>query len=256
MGVEQGRIRLKGLFAFGSVALAIGYLVPTVGVASGPATPVAATFAVPAGLAVTQAAYGSRPSRLRDEARIYDGRVVSFSERLRTAVVAIPFRVRQVADPNLPLGVTVVDAAGTEGALTQVFAESLADGAVLDSEPVSQVTSQPSDRVLRVGSAAVPLPLLLPADPTLADAQAIAGSATSYCLTGRTATGTQAGPGSIAVDPTVIKLGSRLYVPGYGYGLAVDTGGAIKGTLIDVWLTCDAAIQWGRRQLTIYVLAG
>jgi len=84
----------------------------------------------------------------------------------------------------------------------------------------------------------------------------IPGSATSYCLTGRTATGTQAGPGSIAVDPTVIKLGSRLYVPGYGYGLAVDTGGAIKGTLIDVWLTCDEAIQWGRRQLTIYVLAG
>ena len=54
----------------------------------------------------------------------------------------------------------------------------------------------------------------------------------------------------------MIKLGSRLYVPGYGYGTAVDTGGAIKGTLIDVWLTCDAALQWGRRQLTIYVLAG
>ena len=85
--------------------------------------------------------------------------------------------------------------------------------------------------------------------------QAIAGSATSYCLTGHTATGTNAGPGSIAVDPTVIKLGSHLYVPGYGYGYAVDTGGAIKGTLIDVWLTCDAAIQWGRRQVTIYVLA-
>jgi 3D (Asp-Asp-Asp) domain-containing protein len=44
-------------------------------------------------------------------------------------------------------------------------------------------------------------------------------------------------------------------VPGYGYGYAVDTGGAIKGTLIDVWLTCDAAIQWGRRSVTIYVLA-
>ena len=156
MGVEQGRIRLKGLFAFGSVALAIGYLVPTVGVASGPATPVATILGAPA--AVGPAAFSTRPSRLREESRIYDGRVVSFSERLRTAVVAIPFRVRQVADPNLPLGVTVVDAPGTEGALTQVFAESLADGVVLLSEPVSQMTSQPSDRVLRVGSAAAPLP--------------------------------------------------------------------------------------------------
>ena len=53
----------------------------------------------------------------------------------------------------------------------------------------------------------------------------------------------------------MIKLGSHLYVPGYGYGYAVDTGGAIKGTLIDVWLTCDAAIKWGRRAVTIYVLA-
>ena len=256
MGVEKGRIRLKGLFAFGSVALAIGYLVPTVGVASGPATPVATILGAPA--AVGPAAFSTRPSRLREESRIYDGRVVNFSERVRAATTAIPFQVRQVSDPKLQLGVTVVDAPGSDGVVTQLFAESLADGVVVLSEPAGATTSQPSDRVLRVGSAALPLPLPLPlpADPTVGYAQAIAGSATSYCLTGRTATGTQAGPGSIAVDPTVIKLGSRLYVPGYGYGTAVDTGGAIKGTLIDVWLTCDAAIQWGRRQLTIYVLAG
>ena len=84
--------------------------------------------------------------------------------------------------------------------------------------------------------------------------QLIQGTATSYCLTGRTATGTQAGPGSIAVDPTVIRLGSHLYVTGYGYGWAVDTGSAIKGTLIDVWYPCDQAIKWGRRAVTIYVL--
>ena len=251
MGFEQGRIRLKGLFAFGSVALAIGYLVPTVGVASGPATPVATILGAPA---AAGADFSARPSRLREESRIYDGRVVSFAERLSTVETAIPFQVRQISDPKLSLGVTVVDAAGGDGMLTQFFAESLVDGIVVGSEPAGETSRQPSDRVLRVGTAAAPPPL--PADPTLAYLQAIAGSATSYCLTGRTATGTQAGPGSIAVDPTVIKLGSHLYVPGYGYGTAVDTGGAIKGTLIDVWLTCDAAIQWGRRQLTIYVLAG
>ena len=252
MGVEQGRIRLKGLFAFGSVALAIGYLLPVVGVASGPATPVATILGAPA--VVGPEAFGTRPSRLREESRIYDGRVVSFSNRLRSAATAIPFAVRQVGDPGLQLGVTVIDSPGSDGVLTQFFAESLADGAVIDSEPAGQTTSPPGDRVLRVGTAPAPPPP--PADPTTAYQQAIAGSATSYCLTGRTATGTQAGPGSIAVDPTVIKLGSHLYVPGYGYGTAVDTGGAIRGTLIDVWLTCDAALQWGRRQLTIYVLAG
>jgi 3D (Asp-Asp-Asp) domain-containing protein len=96
-----------------------------------------------------------------------------------------------------------------------------------------------------------------PASPAsgLVYSQAIQGTATSYCLTGTTATGTQAGPGAIAVDPTVIKLGSHLYVTGYGYGWAVDTGSAIKGTLIDVWYPCTQAIQWGRRAVTIYVLA-
>ena len=106
----------------------------------------------------------------------------------------------------------------------------------------------PQDRVVRVGTKAVVT------DAGFAYTQAIQGSATSYCLTGSTAMGTNAGPGSIAVDPSVIRLGSHLYVSGYGYGWAVDTGSAIKGTLVDVWYTCDQAIQWGRRPVTIYVL--
>jgi 3D (Asp-Asp-Asp) domain-containing protein len=168
--------------------------------------------------------------------------------------MALPFASRQVTDTALTLGTTIVDAAGGMGAHSQVFEDLLVDGVLVDTTLLADSTVQPADRVVRVGSKVLP-PEPLPFDPTVNYQQAIAGSATSYCLTGRTATGTLAGPGSIAVDPTVIKLGTHLYVPGYGYGYAVDTGSAIKGTLIDVWLTCDAAIQWGRRQLTIYVLA-
>jgi len=116
---------------------------------------------------------------------------------------------------------------------------------------------RPAPLAAPVVAAAAPAPAPAPAPdgvPTANIRQVIQGSATSYCLTGHTATGTNAGPGSIAVDPTVIPLGSHLYVTGYGYGWAVDTGGAIKGTLIDVWYTCDAAIRWGRRAVTIYVL--
>jgi 3D (Asp-Asp-Asp) domain-containing protein len=61
--------------------------------------------------------------------------------------------------------------------------------------------------------------------------------------------------GVIAVDPRVIPLGTRLYVPGYGYGLAADTGGAIKGAHVDVCFDhepqCD---DWGRRTLTITII--
>ena len=78
--------------------------------------------------------------------------------------------------------------------------------------------------------------------------------ATAYCLTGITATGTQAGRGSIAVDPRVIPLGSKLRIEGYGEGVAVDTGGAINGHIIDVWLPCDKATQWGRRNIKVEIL--
>jgi 3D (Asp-Asp-Asp) domain-containing protein len=71
----------------------------------------------------------------------------------------------------------------------------------------------------------------------------------------RTATGDQAGYGIIAVDPRVIPLGTKLYVPGYGFGVAADTGGAIKGNRIDLcYNTGDEAIQWGRRDVTITIV--
>jgi 3D (Asp-Asp-Asp) domain-containing protein len=196
-----------------------------------------------------------RPLRYGDDLSVYQGRVVAFSQQRRTLSVSIPFSTRQVADAGLPAGTTVVEAAGVVGGQSQVFEDQLVDGVVVDSTLLQEAATPPAERVVRIGTQVVAQALPPPPDPTLNYVQAIAGSATSYCLTGHTATGTLAGPGAIAVDPTVIKLGSHLYVPGYGYGYAVDTGGVIKGTLIDVWLTCDAAIQWGRRQLTIYVLA-
>jgi 3D (Asp-Asp-Asp) domain-containing protein len=253
LGEAQGRIRLKGLFAFGLLVLALGYVVPTVGVASGPVTPVGVTLS--ARLDAPAATWKPRPLLLREDARVYDGRQVTFAELRRTVQQPIPFDTRQVPDTGLPAGVTVVAVPGTLGVLTQVFEDDLVDGDVVASTQLSQDQTAPSDRVLRVGTgaAATQAPDLsgAPADY----ARAIAGSSTAYCDLGHTATGTEAGPGSIAVDPTVIPLGSHLYVPGYGYGWAVDTGGAIKGTIVDVWMSCPAAIQWGRRRLTIYVLA-
>ena len=64
--------------------------------------------------------------------------------------------------------------------------------------------------------------------------------ATCYDLAGTTASGAPAGPGSIAVDPSVIPLGTHLHVTGYGDGIASDTGGAIVGNRIDLWESTDA----------------
>jgi len=59
----------------------------------------------------------------------------------------------------------------------------------------------------------------------------------------------------IAVDPSVIKLGTKVYVEGYGYAIAGDTGSAIKGNKIDVFFpTKEAAYKWGRKNVTIKIL--
>lgn len=76
--------------------------------------------------------------------------------------------------------------------------------------------------------------------------------ATAYCQTGRTASGTIAGPGTVAVDPSVLRLGARLWVQGYGPGRALDTGGAIRGRRIDLWMgSCAQALRWGVRWVRV-----
>lgn len=58
----------------------------------------------------------------------------------------------------------------------------------------------------------------------------------------------------IAVDPKVIKLGSKVYVPGYGEAIAGDTGGAIRGKKIDVHMnSVNACYNWGRRTVNVKV---
>lgn len=63
------------------------------------------------------------------------------------------------------------------------------------------------------------------------------------------------GISTIAVDPDVIPLGTKVYVSGYGLAIAADTGGAIKGNIIDVFLnTHEECISWGRRNVTVQIL--
>ncbi|MGZ8687518.1 MAG: 3D domain-containing protein, partial [Gaiellaceae bacterium] len=78
--------------------------------------------------------------------------------------------------------------------------------------------------------------------------------AVAYHLPGNTASGLPVGVGVIAVDPSVIPLGTRVFVPGYGAAVAADTGTAIKGNIIDLWMPSTArARAWGRRTVTITV---
>jgi 3D (Asp-Asp-Asp) domain-containing protein/peptidoglycan hydrolase CwlO-like protein len=106
--------------------------------------------------------------------------------------------------------------------------------------------------------APVPAPPEMPGAPALPSGAAAAGVrsltvvATAYALPGTTATGRPVGWGVVAVDPSVIPLGTRMTIPGYGEGVAADTGSAVKGAIIDLWFpTTPQALAWGRRTVTI-----
>jgi len=72
---------------------------------------------------------------------------------------------------------------------------------------------------------------------------------------GYTASGLKAGYGVAAVDPRVIWLKTPLYVEGYGYAIAADRGGAIKGSKIDLCFdTYEEAVQFGRKKIKVYLL--
>lgn len=87
---------------------------------------------------------------------------------------------------------------------------------------------------------------------------------TAYTGGGITASGipvsrVPGGISTVAVDPSVIPLGSKLYIDGYGYAIAADTGGAIKGNIIDIYLDSESeCLTWGRqnRQVTIVAYPG
>ncbi|MDP4090582.1 MAG: 3D domain-containing protein [Bacillota bacterium] len=65
-----------------------------------------------------------------------------------------------------------------------------------------------------------------------------------------------AGLSTIAVDPSVIPLGTKVYIPGYGNAICADTGGAIKGNIIDVFLNSEEECDiWGRKTVTLYIVA-
>jgi cystine transport system substrate-binding protein len=96
--------------------------------------------------------------------------------------------------------------------------------------------------------AEAPAPVIAPAP----GGRTLTVNSTGYSLPGHASTGIPVGWGVIAVDPSVIPLGTRITVPGYGDGVAADTGSAVRGADIDLWFpTLAQARAWGRRTVTI-----
>lgn len=113
-------------------------------------------------------------------------------------------------------------------------------------------TSVAISQTLATQSALTGSPPAPPPDPAPDGSRTITVMATGYSLGGTTATGLPVGWGIVAVDPSVIPLGTHMTIPGYGEGVAADTGSAVRGAIIDLWFpTTTQALAWGRRLVTI-----
>ncbi len=119
---------------------------------------------------------------------------------------------------------------------------------------------QPFEEVSTVEAVEPPQDVVETPNGYLPYSQVIGMEATAYLPTdgsaeGITAMGIPATYGIVAVDPDVIPLGSRVYIPGYGEALAADTGGAIYGYRIDLCMESYwEAMDFGRRNVTVFVL--
>lgn len=83
-------------------------------------------------------------------------------------------------------------------------------------------------------------------------------TATAYCLKGRTASGAGVRRGIVAADTRVLPLGTRISMNAGSYSgnyIVADTGGAVKGRKLDIWVpSCSEAVRFGRRTVTVAVL--
>jgi uncharacterized protein YabE (DUF348 family) len=177
----------------------------------------------------------------------------------------VAFSTVRKNDSSLTKGKEQVVASGSNGLVEKRYTVVLENGKEVSRELVSEdVKKEAAQRVVAVGTKAIQQA------PSRGTSSAVAGKtitveATAYnwdCATcdgrGLTATGynLKANPdGVIAVDPRVIPLGTKVYVEGYGYAVARDTGGAIKGNRIDVHMrSISAARQFGRQTVKVTII--
>jgi resuscitation-promoting factor RpfB len=183
----------------------------------------------------------------------------------RTEKRAIPAPVEHRVDFNLDPGGSKVLAKGSSGVRQVRVIFTQRDGGSITAHVVkSRVLIKPHARIVAVGigeyaaferfaSRGVQMTSRLAASAL--DMVATAYTAGCSGCSGITAIGRPAGHGIVAVDPRVIPLGTHLYIPGYGFAIAGDTGGAIVGNRIDLGFDSYAdAIRFGRREVTVYRL--
>ena len=158
-----------------------------------------------------------------------------------------PFESVYEDDPTMNKGTKKVVQKGKKGTDLVTYKVTYTSGKETARKEVRRRTlKEPTDKVIHVG--------IRQTINGFAYTRKEVFQSTAYTGGGTTATGTRARVGEIAVDPSVIPLGTTVYVEGFGPLRAEDTGGAIKGHIIDIYMSSYSACRrWGRRSVTVYL---
>jgi len=180
---------------------------------------------------------------------------------------SLDFAIEKKQDASLQKGKQKVVTAGQQGLTTKTYEIVKENGQVVAKNLQSEkVVKEPKKQVVAVGTKTVvaSAPTVSRGSSEPASGKEFYVTATAYTpncngCSGISATGINLKSGSglkvIAVDPSVIKLGSKVWVEGYGTAIAGDTGGAIKGNRIDILVQSESqASNWGVRKVRVKVL--
>ncbi|MDR9756524.1 MAG: ubiquitin-like domain-containing protein [Thermacetogeniaceae bacterium] len=181
-------------------------------------------------------------------------RVTRVKEEVITEEYDIPAKTERKPDSTLNKGQQKVVREGSPGEGVRQVKVVYEDGKEVSRKTIKdQVVRSPVNRVIAYGT----ISTISRGGDVIRYRKVIQARATAYGPSAGkyTATGHRVARGVVAVDPRVIPLGSRLYIDGYGYGRALDVGGAIKGNTVDLFFPSDAeCYRWGVRYVKVYIL--
>lgn len=179
--------------------------------------------------------------------------VIRVTEEMVEEEQPLPFQVETTEDNTLEKGLTRTLRQGINGSVLNSVKVTFHNGQEVKREVIdSKTMDQPVNKIVAMGN----ITTVSRGNQNIHFREALYVQASAYTYTGRnTATGRKPAVGLVAVDPQVIPMGSKLYIEGYGYAVAADTGGAIKGNRIDVFMEDRSqCMSWGRRNVKVYIL--
>ncbi|MBO3443239.1 3D domain-containing protein [Clostridium sp. CCUG 7971] len=212
-------------------------------------------------------------SKLKDGSKI---EIIDVKEEVIKENKEVPFEVNVVEDNNLLKGKTEIKTEGQAGKNELVYKITYHNGKQMEKKFVEELVSvEPVNKIVKKGTkvevqvassrgsntgrkanVATTSTVSAKSNSSSSKGKHMKVVATAYSGDTVTSTGTKPKWGTIAVDPSVIPYGTKVYIPQFGQTfIAEDCGGAIKGNKIDIFMNDESTVKnWGRKTIDIYIV--